>query len=65
MSQVPIGASVIDGVKNGHGQPSGKGITENYNGVQFSQVRRVSFCFCSVCGVAQRQRHERKQNVCV
>jgi len=39
MSQVPIGASVIDGFKAGHGQPAGSlGIQANYGkGIQFSQ----------------------------
>jgi len=39
MSQVPIGASIVDGLKAGHGQPSQSlGIQANYGkGVQFSQ----------------------------
>ena len=38
MSQVPIGAAVIDSFKAGHGQPyGGKGTSERYPGVQFSQ----------------------------
>lgn len=37
MSQVPIGASIIDGVKADHGMPYGKKITERYPGVQFNQ----------------------------
>ncbi len=37
MSQVPIGASIIDGHKAGHGIPYGKAITERYPGVRFDQ----------------------------
>ena len=38
MSQVPIGAAVIDSFKAGHGQPyGGKGTSARYPGVQFSQ----------------------------
>jgi len=37
MTQVPIGASVLDGLKNGHGQPQSEGIKDHYNGVRFSQ----------------------------
>ncbi|RLA57051.1 MAG: acetyl-CoA C-acetyltransferase, partial [Gammaproteobacteria bacterium] len=37
MSQVPIGASVIDGMKAEHGLPYGKAISERYPGVQFNQ----------------------------
>ena len=38
MSQVPIGAAVIDRFKAGHGQPyGGKGTSARYPGVQFSQ----------------------------
>ncbi|MGI9345349.1 MAG: acetyl-CoA C-acetyltransferase [Gammaproteobacteria bacterium] len=38
MSKVPIGASVVDGYKAGHGQPfNGDGIAKRYPGVQFSQ----------------------------
>ena len=38
MSQVPIGSNIIDSFKEGHGQPfNGKGMTERYPGVQFSQ----------------------------
>lgn len=37
MSQVPIGANIIDGHKAGHGLPYGKKITERYPGVQFNQ----------------------------
>ena len=37
MSQVPIGASIIDGHKMEHGLPYGKAIQERYPGVQFSQ----------------------------
>ncbi len=38
MSQVPIGAAIIDSFKAGHGQPyGGKGTSERYPGVQFSQ----------------------------
>ena len=38
MSQVPIGAAIIDSFNAGHGQPfGGKGTSERYPGVQFSQ----------------------------
>ncbi|MEM8501463.1 MAG: acetyl-CoA C-acyltransferase, partial [Pseudomonadota bacterium] len=37
MSQVPIGASIIDGAKADHGVPYGKAISERYPGVQFNQ----------------------------
>ncbi|PLW82697.1 acetyl-CoA C-acyltransferase [Kineobactrum sediminis] len=37
MSQVPIGASIVDGFKAGHGTPYGERIGERYPGVQFSQ----------------------------
>jgi len=37
MSQVPIGASIIDGVKADHGMPYGQKITERYPGVRFNQ----------------------------
>ena len=37
MSQVPIGASIIDGFKADHGTPYGEVIKERYPGVQFSQ----------------------------
>lgn len=37
MSQVPIGASIVDGFKADHGLPYGKKIGERYPGVQFSQ----------------------------
>ena len=38
MSQVPIGAAIVDSFKAGHGQPyGGKGTSERYPGVQFSQ----------------------------
>lgn len=37
MSQVPIGASIVDGHKAGHGIPYGKKISERYPGVQFNQ----------------------------
>jgi acetyl-CoA acetyltransferase family protein len=38
MSQVPIGAAIIDSFKAGHGQPfNGKGMEARYPGVQFSQ----------------------------
>tara|TARA_Y100001970_G_scaffold290274_1_gene423346 strand:- start:1679 stop:2860 length:1182 start_codon:yes stop_codon:yes gene_type:complete len=38
MSQVPIGAAIVDSYKAGHGQPfDGKGITDRYPGVHFSQ----------------------------
>ncbi|MEM0954143.1 MAG: acetyl-CoA C-acetyltransferase [Pseudomonadota bacterium] len=37
MSQVPIGASIIDGFKADHGTPYGEVIKQRYPGVQFSQ----------------------------
>ena len=37
MSQVPIGASVVDGYKAEHGLPYGEIIQQRYPGVQFSQ----------------------------
>ncbi len=37
MSQVPIGANIIDGYKMEHGLPYGKKISERYPGVQFNQ----------------------------
>ena len=37
MSQVPIGANIIDGFKADHGLPYGKKISERYPGVQFNQ----------------------------
>ncbi|CAA0118317.1 Steroid 3-ketoacyl-CoA thiolase [Halioglobus japonicus] len=37
MSQVPIGANIIDGFKADHGVPYGKKISERYPGVQFDQ----------------------------
>ena len=37
MSQVPIGASIVDGHKADHGLPYGKKIGERYPGVQFNQ----------------------------
>lgn len=37
MSQVPIGASIVDGAKAGHGTPYGGRIGERYPGVQFNQ----------------------------
>tara|TARA_R110002110_G_scaffold153886_1_gene347558 strand:+ start:114297 stop:115481 length:1185 start_codon:yes stop_codon:yes gene_type:complete len=37
MSQVPIGASIVDGAKAGHGTPYGARISERYPGVQFNQ----------------------------
>ena len=37
MSQVPIGANIIDGYKADHGLPYGKKIGERYPGVQFNQ----------------------------
>ncbi|MCL4106598.1 UNVERIFIED_CONTAM: hypothetical protein GTU68_009732 [Idotea baltica] len=37
MSQVPIGANIIDGYKADHGLPYGKVISERYPGVQFNQ----------------------------
>jgi acetyl-CoA C-acetyltransferase/acetyl-CoA acyltransferase len=37
MSQVPIGANIVDGYKMEHGLPYGKKISERYPGVQFNQ----------------------------
>ena len=37
MSQVPIGANIVDGYKAEHGLPYGAKITERYPGVQFNQ----------------------------
>ncbi len=38
MTRVPIGSNIIDGLKNGHGQPwNGTAVTARYPGVQFSQ----------------------------
>jgi acetyl-CoA acetyltransferase family protein len=38
MTRVPIGASIVDGLKAGHGQPwDGPAITTRYPGVKFSQ----------------------------
>ncbi len=37
MSQVPIGANIIDGYKAEHGLPYGQKISERYPGVQFNQ----------------------------
>jgi acetyl-CoA C-acetyltransferase len=37
MSQVPIGANIIDGYKAEHGLPYGKKMSERYPGVQFNQ----------------------------
>jgi acetyl-CoA C-acetyltransferase len=37
MSQVPIGANIVDGYKADHGLPYGERIGERYPGVQFSQ----------------------------
>jgi acetyl-CoA C-acetyltransferase len=38
MTRVPIGSNIIDGLKQGHGQPyDGEGITKRYPGVKFSQ----------------------------
>ena len=37
MSQVPIGASIVDGYKAEHGLPYGEKITQRYPGVQFNQ----------------------------
>jgi len=37
MSQVPIGASIIDGAKAEHGIPYGEAISQRYPGVQFNQ----------------------------
>ncbi len=37
MSQVPIGANIVDGYKADHGLPYGKKISERYPGIQFNQ----------------------------
>jgi len=37
MSQVPIGANIVDGYKMEHGLPYGKRMSERYPGVQFNQ----------------------------
>ena len=37
MSQVPIGANIVDGYKMEHGLPYGKKMSERYPGVQFNQ----------------------------
>ncbi|GAB5450041.1 MAG: acetyl-CoA C-acetyltransferase [Halioglobus sp.] len=37
MSQVPIGASIVDGYKAEHGLPYGERISQRYPGVQFNQ----------------------------
>ncbi len=37
MSQVPIGANIVDGYKADHGLPYGEKITQRYPGVQFNQ----------------------------
>jgi len=37
MSQVPIGANIVDGYKAEHGLPYGKKISERYPGIQFNQ----------------------------
>jgi len=37
MSQVPIGANIVDGYKAEHGLPYGERISERYPGVQFNQ----------------------------
>jgi acetyl-CoA C-acetyltransferase len=37
MSQVPIGASIVDGYKREHGLPYGARMGERYPGIQFSQ----------------------------
>jgi acetyl-CoA C-acetyltransferase len=37
MSQVPIGASIVDGYKAEHGLPYGKVLGERYPGIQFNQ----------------------------
>ncbi|MCX2981056.1 acetyl-CoA C-acyltransferase [Halieaceae bacterium IMCC14734] len=37
MSQVPIGASIVDGYKADHGVPYGERLGERYPGIQFSQ----------------------------
>ena len=37
MSQVPIGANIVDGFKADHGLPYGERLTQRYPGVQFNQ----------------------------
>jgi len=37
MSQVPIGANIVDGYKAEHGLPYGKKMSERYPGIQFNQ----------------------------
>lgn len=38
MTRVPIGASIVDGIKQGHGHPyEGEGLKTRYPGVKFSQ----------------------------
>jgi acetyl-CoA acetyltransferase family protein len=38
MTRVPIGSNIVDGMKQGHGQPyDGEGISKRYPGVRFSQ----------------------------
>jgi len=38
MTRVPIGSNIVDGLKQGHGQPyDGEGILKRYPGVRFSQ----------------------------
>jgi acetyl-CoA acetyltransferase family protein len=38
MTRVPIGSNIVDGLKQGHGQPyDGDGIAKRYPGVKFSQ----------------------------
>jgi acetyl-CoA C-acetyltransferase/acetyl-CoA acyltransferase len=37
MSQVPIGANIVDGYKADHGLPYGERLTQRYPGVQFNQ----------------------------
>jgi acetyl-CoA acetyltransferase family protein len=40
MTRVPIGANIIDSLKQGHGQPyDGEGILKRYPGVRFSQFQ--------------------------
>ncbi len=55
MSQVPIGAAIVDSYKAGHGQPfDGKGMTKRYPGVQFSQFSGAEM-------IAERWNLSRKQ----
>ena len=55
MSQVPIGAAIVDSYKAGHGQPfDGKGMTKRYPGVQFSQFSGAEM-------IAKRWNLSRKQ----